>query len=170
MCSGSDWYQILSNVDVVAHARRIDARELLLDLAGADVSEIEIHERGFRAADLHLVNDCARNHIAGGAFAQGMILTHKTIKFDVAQVSTFRSQVLGQNKARDFLHVQSGRMELHEFHVTEFCSRAKRQSDAISGRRGGTSRIGIKLRVSARRKQNSGTGDFLWHSFFIENR
>ena len=85
MRSRPDWNEILSNVDVVPHACRINTWELLLRLVGADVGQIEIHKGVFRAADLHLVYDSARHHVARCSFGQRMILPHKTIQFDIAQ-------------------------------------------------------------------------------------
>jgi hypothetical protein len=61
-------------------------------------------------------------------------------------------------------------MKLHEFHVTEFRSGSRCQSDAICGRRLEIRRVAINLSHRAGGQQNCGTRDFVGNPFCVEHR
>ena len=170
VCRGTRRDQVFGDVDVVLQAGRVNSRKALLDFRCIQVREIKIHERILGMADLHLVHDGPRHHIARSQFRQRVIFCHEAVHLDIAQIRAVAPQRLREQKAWSLFQVQRGGMKLNELHVADFRSGAEGHSYAISRGYLGVRGVAIELSHTARGQQNRGTCNIFGQSLLIDQR
>ena len=92
-----------------------------------DVVFVLAHAAAF--ADFH--RHTARNNVtAGKVFVGGGIPLHKAFAFGVGQIPAFATRAFGDQTARA---IDSGGVELHEFHILQRQPRTRRHTAAVAG-------------------------------------
>src|SRR5262249_39804441 len=125
----------------------INSRETLSDEIRVEVRQIEIN---IGMAGLgHLPGNGQRNLVARGQLGQRVSFGHEPGAVLVAEIGTLSPQSFGQEMSRRTGHVEYGRMELHELHVTKFDTRAIGHRMAVGRGNRGIGRLSVKLSGSS---------------------
>ena len=114
---GADGGHVGGEIEAVAEAGGVDARETLLEKFGGFVGHVEIHVFGLCA--MHFGDDGAGDDIARGEFLGFGVTLHEAFEQNVAEDAAFAAKSFGKKKARRAFDCEGGGMELHELHVGE---------------------------------------------------
>ena len=130
--AGPDGDRLEDRVDArVVHRELARARQLRVDLLGAEVREVEQHAAVDAAPGLDLARLGARDDVARGQLHRVRRgLRHEAIAVRVAQVGALAAAALGDQHA---VRLERRRVELHELHVLERHARAPGHRHAVAG-------------------------------------
>ena len=96
--SGADRRHVGSEIEAVAEAGGVDAREALLQKFGGLGGHIEINV--LRVGAMHFADDGASDDIARGEFLGFGVALHKAFEKDVAEDAAFAAEGFGKQKTR----------------------------------------------------------------------
>ena len=125
-----------------------------MQVVSVEVSQIEIHNGFFGAADLHLMHDGTRHHVARCEFSHRMVLRHEAAHLQVTQVRAFTAQSFREQETGSALHIQRRRVELDELQVADLGAGAKRHCYSVAGSDSWIGGVAIKLAQSSGSEQH----------------
>ena len=132
-----DFHRLPGDVDVgQAQELLVHRRQLLLDLVGAEMPDVQERPAMFGAATgLDFFVDRACHHVTGRQFfLLGVVLQHETLAFAVRQVTTLATHGLGDQDPADARRPDhAGWMELHHLRVQDFRAGVEAHPDAVAG-------------------------------------
>ena len=100
----------------------------------------------------NLDGHCARNDVTRGEIlGRGRIALHEALAFGIDEVGALPARAFGDQAARA---VNTGGMELHEFHVLQRQPRPQHHGVAVPGTgvRGGTREVGAPIAASGKNR------------------
>jgi len=161
-----DWRGVLGEIDAVAQASFVDTREAGAEVVAPEMGEVERDGAGAR----DFADDGARDDIAGGQLALGMIALHETLAGCIAKDGAFAAQGFREQKARCAGQKEGGGMELDEFDVADFSASTIGGTDAVAGGDIGIRGLAEDAPQSAGGQQNGAAADGGKASgLFVEN-
>ncbi len=135
------------DVDAELQAARVDGREMLLQEGLAQVRGIQPHV--VQAMLLHLEVDGAGDDVARRQFQPLVVRLHEARAVGQLELAAFAAQRLGDEEAALLRVVQTGRVELDEFHVADAAAGAPGHGDAVAGGSVGVAGVAVDLAHAA---------------------
>ena len=140
----------------VRHRELARAGELVEDLLGPEVPQVEHHRAVDTAAGLDLGRLRARDDVARGQLERvRRVALHEALAVLVDQVAALAAAALGDEDPR---RVHRRRVELHELHVLERQAGAKRHRHPVAGAGVGVRRRAVEAPRAAGREDRRRAG------------
>ena len=95
---GADWRHIRGEIETVAEAGGVDAREAFLQEFGGLGGHVEINV--LRVGAVHFADDGASDDIAGREFLRFGVALHKAFEKNIAEDAAFSAQGFGKQETR----------------------------------------------------------------------
>ena len=149
---GGDGQPLRGRIEVGAHAREPDGREMALEVV--DHRRVEPHVV-FAGGD-HALVDRTRDDVAGCQIGQWVHAGHERHAIAVAQDRTLAAQRLGDQRPRHQGGVERGGVELDELEISARDAGLQRERDAVTRRERRIGRHGKALTGAPRREHDVG--------------
>src|SRR5262245_52033141 len=81
----------------------------------------------------HLRDDCAAYYVARGQLGALVVVGHEAVAAAVDEPAAGAAHRFGDQIAAGASNVEHGRVELHELHVAQLCSRSPSDGQAVAG-------------------------------------
>ena len=157
--SGADWRHVGGQIETVAEAGGVDARETFLQEFSGLGGHVQINV--LCGGAMHFADDSASDDIACGQLLGFGVALHEALEKNIAEDAAFSAQRLGKQEARRALDGESSGMELHELHVGQDRAGFVGDGQTVAG---GDFRIGgfaIDLAEASGGEKNGGGANFV---------